>query len=722
MKKIMLYSLFSVLAAASWLGSHYIDSLNKPAQVKSVTVNQVKKSECIDRLFNNVKPLLYKADCDSHTFYFPTHWWLQYRNACNGQVHPLMVFDGLQNYEFRKNLWKNHILLLTSTFLGLESSTFGGAADSWIQIGKSALIGLDIANVGIDAISENNIRIKVLREPIGRIIRPLIFNNKYATFKNSFERLSNVINKISTLADGVELFQKNGIRILNDESIIEIPIDIANKLYLFSCFSEFELQTSDFLSSQLNIDNALVDAANEIKVQSDEELLKNFIELLSKDEITKFISNTIDNAKFLGGILNIFSHSPFLGGTLVFLQSACWGWDMWTNIAQKGYAFQLYQACTGYTMAGEVVDNDIFSSLIRALSLIIADKSIYSHFEGNFVNLFVNLKLPDPISTGWHDVLFNDSRNQELNYLINGYKLGVDYCIGNINGRVINIDKNPIPDAQVSLIRVDKITKVTYNNSGMYQLDPNNILYASTDLQGNFIYKIMEDGDYTIRVSKQGYCTENMKITINQGKPLINNEEHDIIITLRTPNIIPSGTLNTKYFAQGLTVIADLTNDGCKDNIDSLGDGTTFRPKNPYQQNIVLSKGYKLYAFANSTTRYSLPGYCISRYKSGPSSELALDKSLNKKEYETVLKTAEQNNWNNTKHGDVQSALWYFSDGIGISKGTIADSLVKIASEASGKKQVYGYKIDTPPSLGSLLCTLLTTFPLYLISRKFIKV
>lgn len=734
MKRLIFYLLFPVLATTAYMGSYFIDNLSKQkVTITTASVQTQNEGECLDRLFSDAKPLLVPVTCGGNSFNVPKHWYLFYNNLCDGRFGGAGLLDdaGFQDYNFRVKNWYSFLKLLGFSYLGVESLEFGGDFENLMNIFQSSLGVAGFLTIGLEGTSEiihqmsplnsNKVLITWDRNSLGKISRDYYYTSKFSTYRNALIRLSKDLSDASNKIDAYSTISESSIDIGLNEASISKTIFV--QVGLCYAYSEFLYQVAERLTEWQNeIDPALREVANKILQQTDSELKKTLGEFLSQHEDQQKMKDFIEGIKISLSVVNLIKSNPLAVKALAAIDVLGMSWDFYTQMGEKQYNIPFFHATMGYTLAERNLGYDCLGLLVRSLSLTLADKCINDYFKYNFVDLIINLcSITRENGQLWKKLVSDENRNKELNYLIYGYMSGKNPCLDNINGRVLGLQNQPMPGTNIALINEKDIHMIS-TTPRLIEINPINIKSTLNDDLGYFHFKVIDDGVYYIRASKEGFCTEEIKINIKQGRPYINGLEYDIInITLQKPKMISSGTLNTKYYAKGLTAVAELTNEECKDVMSILPYGTTFRNKNPNQQNIVLATDAKLTAFGNSTTRYSLPGYCISRHKGYPYSEIVLDKSLNKKEFELVTKTAEKNNWNIKNHSDVQSALWHFSDGTDISKGTIADSLVSIASQASGKKQAYSYKIDSPPTIGSMLCTLFTTFPLYLLSRKLFK-
>jgi len=75
---IIFWSLFGVMSVLAYSGAVFFDQLQMETQNKKLPSAAVEENEpsCVNRLFNEIKPLLDKTKCDSFFFNVPRHWYL----------------------------------------------------------------------------------------------------------------------------------------------------------------------------------------------------------------------------------------------------------------------------------------------------------------------------------------------------------------------------------------------------------------------------------------------------------------------------------------------------------------------------------------------------------------------------------------------------------------------------------------------------------------------
>jgi len=736
---IIFWSLFGVMSVLAYSGAVFFDQLQMETQNKKLPSAAVEENEpsCVNRLFNEIKPLLDKTKCDSFSFNVPRHWYLSSQNVCDGRILPFLVNPkGFNDFQLRKNMWKIFLHQLTYTTIGIEETRVGG--DDWLLRFQA---GLEIASVGGDMFEIGGNALKVMkdkqagkvlflidRNQLGQFLRSAQGMNKYTTYKNAIGRAANTLLGIADRAEAAGEFG-DAIKISKEaeERIkFEMAIEDANEFLHESYLQELMNNITSYISEENRnsynwFDPALIEANKELSNLTEEHLesrLTNYIENKRNRNIIEIDKSLISliSPVIVGG-----ETAPGFGVLLVaaeYLPTVFFYWD------KHPYIYPLYLSTLAYTFAESELGNDNFSLYLKSSSILLGDVLMHKFFEGDIVTAAKNLTAFDP-QTGeqWRRIIVdNRNRNDELNYLVKGYLAGGTPCLANVKGRVISVEGNPIDKASVSMINEKDIVIIS-TTPPIKQTNPFASKFTQTDGNGYFHFTIKEDGNYILRASKEGFCTEEIRVTLKNSLLLFNNQQLDIInITLQTPHTTSSGTLRSRYSASSswnhIIVNVELYNEDCTDIVHILPYGTTFKNNNTYHQNISLAKEVKLLAYANSTTRYTLDGYCISRYKMGVAGELVLDPNLFKKEYEIITKQADAKGWHETNRSDVQSALWYFSDNVGVSKGSKAEELVNIAS--TYHHQPFANKIDTSTSLGSVLCTLIISLPLFSFTKKFL--
>ena len=471
------------------------------------------------------------------------------------------------------------------------------------------------------------------------------------------------------------------------------------------------------------IDPALKEVALQIKQKTDSELMTILDDYMNGTENAQNVQAFMSAIKLGLSVVDIIKNAPFAKAALAWLDVASNTWDFLTQFGDKQYNIPFFHATLGYTLSDKNLGDDCFGILLRTLSLTYADKCIHDYFNFDFVRFIINLcEISDQNGTRWHEITFDENRNKELNYLIRGYIDCGNPCNDNIKGKVINTSGQPLSESSIAIFNSNDRT-IIQGNPVVIQINPAKISYTNSDKEGYFHIRLIEDGTYILRVSKEGYCTEEVEIIVKDGK--MTGYSDIIVITLQKPKNITTGTLLTEYYySNSLTIESRLTNQNCNDIIRILPYGTTFFNKNTYQQNVLISKGQTLLAFANSTTKYNFPGYCISRFRMGASGELKIDTTLQKRQYNFLTKYADSLGWHEKFHSDVQNSIWHYSDNIGVYPGSISDSLSKVTDKAmpettkSSVSNSSAYKIPTKSALGSLICTVLLSLPLFALFTK----
>lgn len=714
-------------------------------QTNNVKQVEQKESDCIDRLINDVKPLLVDINCDNYIFNVPKHWYLNHNGVCDGQITSGIIpnVKGLSDYKLRKDVWKGLIIQMTYLFSGVEKSQFGSQFEDYLNRFQAALKIFEVASGAIHIAggalqyipTGNSVKLFIFfpRNSTGKFIRDEILQlNKYTTYANTFKILGN--NLIALQKNGKIASDLSSIidvkKITSDYLEIDLTKENSELLFASAHVQELVKEITDRIIFRKNqgesFDPALIDVCNEFETKNEDcfyNLLKDYIENKGRKNIIEIDKTAL---LLLTGVVNPPAAIIFgliLTGSEV-IQAELFSKD-------SPYYYPFFYSVLAYSLAQKDFGKDSYGLFIKSLSLLTADKQIYSYFDGEFLKGYRNLLAwNNPIGNQWHDLVYNEKRNQELNYLIYGYYNDGEPCNSCLKGRVVDDNSSvPIEGAFVSVFnKKDILFKYdTKLYSNYFQLKPNATAFnTKSDYNGFFYIKIIEDGTYIIRTSKSEYCTRIDSIHIKNGMQV---DYPDIInIRLVKPsNKLPSDPIALqKYYAYssgtGIKIGVELTNELCKDIKHKLPYGTTFRNGNTYHQNILLAKEYELTAFANSKTKYELPGYCISRFRMGVDGDLTLDNSLSKDEYTTLTKIADNNDYHEKKYGDVQNAVWHFSDNVGVEKGGVADDLVKKTQEiVPQNKQNLSNKIGLPSSLGALLSTVIISLPLYGFLKKRLK-
>lgn len=737
------WALFIILGGIVFCGNVLLDNLkNAPTQNNKAQISHQKESECLERLIKDIIPYTDKLTCDGFEYVVPKHWYLYNQNICDGKVGGGIILNipGLNNYEFRKKMWKELLDIMALAFLGQETTEFGNDFENLLNIFKSSLEIAGWANVGLEGVnsiiketSHGSFKVFTLelqREKIGKITRDLIFQNKKTTFKNALIRLSKDLNNNIELIDKIENLSNipTGLLYLEKGNLIVVPEEKFYEIIILYTYREFLYQIAEKIKSCNGLDPALINVCDIILSSTSTELQNSIKEFIKNREDKQFYKSLLSIVKTSASIGSLLSKFQILKSFLVIIDVILASWDMYENFVECGYAMPLCRASLGYTLSKQLLGEDAFGNLISSLALIIADKSIYSYYDPEFVNIFINVPSlftsyrNNDIGTKWHKVVFDENRNKEINYLIKGYSNGGEPCSSNLKGMVVDVNRNPLSYADVSLYNEKDIITQTYTNfSGPVFILKTNAYSQKTytnDL-GYFYFKIMEDGNYILRISKSDYCTEVVKTYIKNGVP-----QFDIItVTLQKPANNKLQNLQEKYYAYStgtsIKIGVELTNELCRDIVHIIPFGTTFRNNNKRHQDILSAKEYRLTAFANSKTKYELLGYCISRYRMGVDGELTKDTTLSKEEYTVLTKLADTKGYHVDNYNQVQNAIWFFSDKVGLEKGSVAEDLVKKTIEIlpQNKSNMIN-RIGIDSSIRVLLNTVIISLVLYLYNRK----
>ena len=777
-KNLFFWLIFGVMSVLAYSGAVFFENQNHRATVQEnqATTTAENEASCIESLLQDVKPLLQDRTCAGQHFSVPRHWYLNTSNICTGQLLESTVNPrGLDNFEFRKRAWRNLIYQMGYKRSGIEPLVIGVSdVNNWFEC---AMIVLGMAATGGEIpggmltvkapANSSSLEFIISRYGIGQWVRSQNYKDLSTTYRTSLLRAAKEIYDIVVVPK--RLSQLHDILHVADQSAeyITVNMSVADGNFLLQVFDyqEFLNEIADRIlqaSQSATFDPAMIAAANEIVGQSLEDTYDKLVAYMQHKANQNLVDADISLIKLVGPIIVVGAGavSAPVAATIVLayeilspVPALMFYWD------DNPYTTPVLFASLSYTLAQRDLGSDALGYSIRTMSLILGDEYMKKYFEPDLYRMVMNIWSSSPVlqllsnhfvsapppdswssyfpnwffgsvinswtkvelGQAWHDLAVNGTRDAELGYMVRGYLSDRLPCSANVKGRVITTEMTPVPNASVSVIN-ERYVHTVSTNPKIVQIDPFKSLYTTSDDNGYFSFRIIEDGNYLMRVSKDQFCTEEVHIKISNGKMFFGTQQDEIInITLVRPRTATSGTLRTRYiansFGSGIFVDVDLDNTDCADVLHILPFGTTFRNRYTSHQNILAAKESRMIALADAITRYRIPAYCISRQRQGVYGELYVDSSLSKRGYEAVTKLAEERGWHESEYHEVQNAVWYFSDGVGVYKGTKAERLVKAVPSAV--HTTFVNKVDAKTAVGSILCTLLTSLPLFFYSRKF---
>lgn len=731
MKKTLIFWIcFLLLGVGVFAAAAVVDNVIKR---RGTSIEKIKEESiieddlsCLKEHLERIKPFTKQIECDGFSYTVPLHWWLTSESICTG-TNPALDRDGLNNFERRKKLWNTLLTQLGFAYIGMESVEFGGTTADFVSKFRATLAMAGMAGTSLQILNSPTqkdgivfVIPRTIRDTTNPLLRDALYESKFTTYRNAVDKLAKILQQSDLIRNSIGAGEQG----------ITISRDSANDMLSILLFQEFIYMVSEYIvNNQSNFDKALVEVVGEIKSKSEDELcirVENIIAKRKSDDLVQLDESLI---KLLAPI--IYVGTGAVSAPVIAFGLAIVG-GVESIASMLDYPTSLYLATLSYSLANSNMEQNCLTNLIKTMAILIGDKNIMNYFEPDlfktYINILTLLAFRKEYSDGWHDIVYDDKRNADLRYLMQGYMDCGTPCRWNVRGKVVDGDDNtPIGGAKVLLLA---------NNNQMVQ-------ETTTNANGRFGFKVDQDGVYKVRATKDGYCTEEQEVNIRNRI----SDPSELIMGLRKPDMSISEFNRliraehdrlirlAKYRAQGLTVVVEFENKTCRDIPVTYPWGTTFRNSNPGAQNIVLERQVTLYALANQSSNYSIGGYCISRYGNNPSGEIFLDNSLKKPEYAEVTKLAEKRSWNRRDimrdwfqpsypgsprwnidaRSQVQQAMWYFSNGIGYSKGTIAEELVKYASNS--KQPIMGLKVNNASAAGAGVCTVIFTLPLFFIVR-----
>lgn len=245
---------------------------------------------------------------------------------------------------------------------------------------------------------------------------------------------------------------------------------------------------------------------------------------------------------------------------------------------------------------------------------------------------------------------------------------------------------------------------------------------------GIFGFCNLSDGTYEVRAAARGYCAAAKNVSLRQGvqdpEPLemplrkadMPAEDLHAMVERGEIQVDARAVGHASYGSFPLTIqVSNLT---CQDLRVSIPAGTTFRNENDHRQNLVVGRDTEVLVRADTRGQQAIVGaYCISRSRGGPSgSALTLDRSLERPQYPTVLRMAALNRWDETRKGEVQGAIWHFSDGVNVSPGGNASRMVAAAEPR--RAAVFSTRASPREASMSLVILLVFAVPLHRVCRR----